>query len=64
MAIEDVDMQDSVYDPDQDPEATRDIRRKYRRAVQQLTGTCFSPLWLPDTSYNPPQKRRISVPKM
>lgn len=38
MAIEDVDMQDVVYDPDQDPEATRDIRRKYRRAVQQLTG--------------------------
>ncbi|KAI1788588.1 Nse4 C-terminal-domain-containing protein [Ganoderma leucocontextum] len=39
MAIEDVDMHDVAYDPDQDPELTRDIRRKYRRAVQQLTET-------------------------
>ncbi|TBU28868.1 Nse4 C-terminal-domain-containing protein [Dichomitus squalens] len=39
MARDDVDMQDVAYDPDQDPEATRDIRRKYRRAVQQLTET-------------------------
>ena len=38
MPEDDVDMQDVAYDPDQDPEATRDIRRKYRRAVQQLTG--------------------------
>ncbi|KAI0740474.1 Nse4 C-terminal-domain-containing protein [Earliella scabrosa] len=38
MAVEDVNM-DDVYDPDQDPEATRDIRRRYRRHVQELTDT-------------------------
>ncbi|KAI0349380.1 hypothetical protein OH77DRAFT_1432119 [Trametes cingulata] len=39
MAIDDVDMEreDLAYDPDQDPEETRDIRRQFRHLEQELT---------------------------
>ncbi|KAI0364647.1 hypothetical protein BV20DRAFT_974214 [Pilatotrama ljubarskyi] len=39
MAIDDVDMEreDLGYDPDQDPEETRDIRRQFRHLEQELT---------------------------
>ena len=36
-----------VYDPDQDPEKKRDIRRKYRKHQQVLNGTHMqSMIWL------------------
>lgn len=40
MAIEDTSMDGErmAYDPDQDPEETRNIRRQYRHLEQELTG--------------------------
>ncbi|KAI0808035.1 Nse4 C-terminal-domain-containing protein [Fomes fomentarius] len=38
MVADDVEMED-VYDPDQNQETTRDIRRRYRRQIQELTET-------------------------
>ncbi|CDO75935.1 hypothetical protein BN946_scf184873.g24 [Trametes cinnabarina] len=41
MAVEDVHMDEErmAYDPDQDPEEARNLRRQYRHLEQELTGT-------------------------